>query len=250
MTIINMKIDIIIPVYNEGDNIGNTLRSIDKNAKNIRGAKFTIKIVYDFKEDNTLPAVRKIQKKLSLPVKFVKNPVRGVVNAIKTGLLTSKADYAIVTMADMSDDYADLSGIVKLAAEGYDLVCPSRYMKGGKLHGGPFFKQLFSRMAGVSAHILFGIPTHDITNSYKLYKTRTVKKLKIESVGGFEIGMEIAAKIYKSGGKIAELPTQWWDRTAGESRFRLFKWIPKYLKWYFYLLSGKQRGESRIRAVW
>jgi len=239
-----LNIDIVVPVYNEGANIGKTLASIDKYAKNIKGVKFNIKIVYDFKEDNTLPAVRKIQKKLSLPVNFVKNPVRGVVNAIKTGLLTSNADYALVTMADMSDDHAVLPAIMKLAAFKPDLICPSRYMKGGKLHGGPFFKQLFSRMAGVSAHMLFGIPTHDITNSYKMYKIKTIKKLKIESEGGFEIGMEIAAKIFKSGGKIVELPTEWWDRTEGESRFRLMKWIPKYLKWYIYLLKRKHEDQN------
>ncbi len=232
-----MKIDIVIPVFNEGANIGNTLRAIDKHAKGMVGVEFVLNIVYDFEEDNTLPAVKKIQSELSLPVVFVKNPVRGVLNAIKTGLLSSSADYVLITMADMSDDYVILPDIVRLAERGPDLVCPSRYMKGGKLHGGPFFKQLFSRLAGVSAHLLFGVPTSDITNSYKLYRTEKVKSLVIESEGGFEIGMEIAAKIYKSGGRIVELPTEWWDRTAGQSRFRLFKWIPKYLKWYLYLLK-------------
>lgn len=236
-----IKIDIVIPVYNEGENIVATLKAIDNNIKNIKEADFNISIVYDFDEDNTLPVIEKIKKEIAVPVNLVKNQTRGVVGALKTGLSGSKADYALVTMADMSDDYRIVKDIVKLALQDYDLVCPSRYMKGGKLHGGPFLKQLLSRIAGLSMHVMSRIPTHDITNSYKLYKVPALKGLDFESTGGFEIGMEIAAKLYLNGGKIVELPTEWWDRTAGKSRFKLFKWIPKYLKWYFYLLKGKRK---------
>jgi len=231
-----MKIDIAIPVYNEGENIAGTLSAINDNIKNISDAEFTINIIYDFEEDNTLPVIEQIKKNISVPIKLTKNSARGVVNALKTGFSSSSADYVLVTMADMSDDYAILPKIVDMAVAGADIVCPSRYMKGGKLHGGPFLKQLLSRIAGVSMHFASGIPTHDITNSYKIYRTELVKSMTLESVGGFEIGMEITAKAFLKKAKIVELPTQWWDRTKGKSRFKLFKWIPKYMKWYIYLI--------------
>ena len=235
-----MKIDIVIPVYNEAENIGETLRAIDRNTRKITDADFQVNIVYDFPEDNTVPAARNVAPELMLPIKFSLNPVRGVVNAIKSGFKSSTADFVLITMADMSDDYSILDEMVGLANKGYDIVCPSRYMKGGKLIGGPPVKQFLSRLAGLSMHWLSGIPTHDTTNSYKLYRLSVIKPLKVESEGGFEIGTEITAKVFKNGGRITELPTTWYDREKGKSRFKLLKWIPKYMKWYFYLIKGKR----------
>jgi dolichol-phosphate mannosyltransferase len=56
-------------------------------------------------------------------------------------------------------------------------------------------------------------------------------------VAGFEVAIELCCKAYQQKEKITELPTEWFDRTVGESRFRLFYWLPHYLKWY--LLSLK-----------
>jgi hypothetical protein len=142
-------------------------------------------------------------------------------------------------MADMSDDYSVLPAMIQKAREGYDIVCPSRYMKGGKLKGGPFVKQFLSRLSWVSLCWLTGLPTHDATNSYKLYSRKTLNRMKIESDGGFEIGLEIVAKAFIMGEKITEIPSQWYDRIEGKSKFKLMKWIPKYLKWYFFLIRSK-----------
>ena len=87
-------------------------------------------------------------------------------------------------------------------------------------------------MAGSSLHYLTRIPTHDPTNSCRLYRRSYLSEVKIESRGGFEIGLELTVKAHWRGWKIAEVPTTWRDRTAGKSRFRLCAWLPHYLKWY------------------
>ncbi|WP_241509740.1 hypothetical protein [Brachyspira hyodysenteriae] len=56
--------------------------------------------------------------------------------------------------------------------------------------------------------------------------------------------MEITVKAYAMGCKIAEIPSTWRDRTSGESRFKLFSWLPKYLHWYFYALKNKRNSKS------
>ncbi len=239
-----LKIDIVIPVYNEAGNIEANLDVIAAGMPAL-GAEFRCVIVYDFDEDNTLPVIGRIKSKYSFPVELLKNKSRGALEAIKTGILSSPADYVIITMADISDDYSILGKMAELAAEGWDIVAASRYMKGGRLNGGPFFKQLLSRLAGLSMHLLARVPTRDITNSYKMYKTAAVRGLSLESTGGFEIGMEITAKVYLNGGRVTEIPSQWWDRTEGQSRFKLAKWLPKYLKWYFYLIKGKWFGMGK-----
>jgi glycosyltransferase involved in cell wall biosynthesis len=227
-----ISLAIIIPVYNEAGNIGTTLTAIEERVT----TPHRIYIVYDFDEDNTLPVAREFLQQ-GMDLIFVKNPVRGVVHAIKTGLNSATEDYLLVTMADMSDDYAVVDSMCELMAEGYDLVCGSRYMKGGKQIGGPKIKKLLSRIAGVSLHYIAGIPTHDVTNSFKLYRKTMLDSLTIESNGGFELGMEIVVKAHFAGFKITELPCTWTDRVAGKSRFRILKWAPKYLRWYFYALK-------------
>ncbi len=227
---------IIIPVYNEAENIGGTLMAIKERIK----TPHRVYIVYDFDEDNTLPVAKGFLEK-GVDLKFVKNIGRGVTNAIKTGLTVADEDYLLVTMADLSDDYSVVDNMCGLMSQGYDVVCGSRYMKGGKQVGGPLLKKTLSRIADVSLWYIAGLPTHDATNSFKLYRKSMLDSMEIESDGGFEIGMEIVVKAHSSGFKVTEVPCVWTDRTEGESRFKIIRWAPKYLSWYFYAMGKKKR---------
>lgn len=224
-------IGIVIPVYNESENIKTTFERIDQY---IRCYK-EVMIVYDTEEDTTLPSVVEVKNKYSFPIVCQKNKYgKGALNAIKTGMEESHGDAVVVMMADLSDSIWLVDRMYYLIKrKGYDLVCGSRYMKGGKQHGGPFLKGLFSRTAGVSLHLLSGIPTHDVTNSFKMYRKSMLEDMTIESNGGFEIGMEITVKAYLKGYRITEIPSEWFDRSDGESHFRMWEWIPHYLHWYF-----------------
>jgi glycosyltransferase involved in cell wall biosynthesis len=224
-----VPLGIIIPVYNEAENIGRTIEAIEDKV----ATPHRIHIVYDFDEDNTLPAAREYLRK-GVHIRFIKNPVRGVAGAIKTGLREAGEEWLLVTMADLSDDHSVVDAMCGLMRDGYDLVCGSRYMRGGKQIGGPRLKKLLSRFAGVSLRYLAGLPTHDITNSFKLYRKRMVDALLLESSGGFEIGMEIVTKAHFSHYRVTQVPCLWTDRQAGQSRFKIIKWVPKYLKWYMW----------------
>ena len=112
-------------------------------------------------------------------------------------------------------------------------------MRDGKQIGGPFLKRTLSRVAGLSLRYGVGFPTHDATNNFRLYDAALVNELGIESTGGFELALELTAKAFRRRVKIGQVPTTWRDRTAGESRFRLTKWLPKYLYWYGYAAYGR-----------
>lgn len=161
---------------------------------------------------------------------------RGALNAILSGFDYVPSGPVLVTMADLSDDLGDVENMYKLYVDGADIVCGSRYMKGGRQIGGPLLKRTLSHLAGVSLYYFRRIPTHDVTNNFKLYDKDLLKQIKIESRGGFEIAMEITVKAQKLGKKINEVPTTWRDRTAGEANFKLWQWLPSYLKWYFLAL--------------
>ena len=229
-----VSLGIIIPVYNEAKNIADTLNAIEQKVE----IPHRIYIVYDFDEDNTLPVARTFIEK-GINIVFIKNSSRGVVNAIKKGLREAEEEYLLVSMADLSDDYSVVDEMCGLMSEGYDVVCGSRYMKGGRQVGGPLIKKTISRLVGISLRYLSGLPTHDATNSFKLYRKSMIDSMKIESDGGFEIGIELVTKAHFTGYKVTEVPCIWNDRALGESRFQIIKWAPNYLKWYFYAVRKK-----------
>ena len=224
---------IIIPVYNEGENIKTAVANIEKEVI----YPYTINLIYDFDEDTTLKPAR------DLNVNLIKNKYgKGVLNAIKTGLEGVKSEFAIVTMADLSDPPEVMNAMIDSAIKNNaDIVCASRYMSGGGQIGGTFLKKLMSKYAGLSLHYLAGLPVHDATNSYKLYRKSFLDNVKIDSTGGFELGLELVVKAFKNGNKITEVPTIWHDRTAGKSNFKLIEWLPKYLKWYFVAFIGTHK---------
>lgn len=226
------ELDLIVPVYNEKENIG---RFIEEMVAKIR-TPYEALFVYDYDEDNTLPAIHGMKHRL--PMRTVKNEYgQGVLNALKTGFAAATGEFVIVTMADCSDDLGDVDLMVATAREGYDVVAGSRYMKGGQQIGGPFLKRLMSRTAGLSLHYLSGFPVHDITNNFRLYRQSMLENLIIESSGGFELALELTVKAYRAGYRITEIPTTWRDRTTGKSRFKITGWLPHYLKWYLYALK-------------
>lgn len=231
------EISIVIPVYNEGENISIAIDKIEKEVT----YPHLINIVYDFDDDTTIPVVNKIQPNYQTKINLVRNKYgRGVLNAIKTGLETAESKFVIVTMADLSDPPSVINEMYKKAEEeNADIVCGSRYMKGGKQIGGPFVKSLMSKCAGLSLYYLAQIPTHDATNSFKLYRKTFLNNMQIESTGGFELGIELVVKAFINGYKICEVPTLWTDRVAGKSNFKLLEWLPSYLKWYFFAFKNR-----------
>ncbi len=234
-------VDFLIPVYNEGANIGRALEELYRAVPLPK----RVLVVYDFDGDNTVPVVRELAPRYP-GVELVKNDIgRGVLNAVRAGIAAARAEVVVITMADLSDDVAVVPRMVALIRdEGYDIVCASRYMKGGQQIGGPWLKGMMSKVAGVSLYYLAGLPSHDATNAFRAYRRDVLLEFPIESEGGFAYSLEITAKAYAAGRRITEVPSTWRDRSAGESRFRLRAWLPHYLRWYVYALTHRPRAKA------
>ena len=232
-------LSVVVPVYNEGENVAPTLRGIVEKT-HVRPLQ--VLVVHDFDEDTTVPVVKRMQAEMP-ELRLHRNTLgRGVLNAMKSGLRAAKAPYVLITMGDGSDDASDIDAMYELAQAGADVVAGSRYMRGGRQLGGPLLKRTMSRAAGLSLHWIGGLPTHDATSNFRLYSKRLLNQVSIESVGGFELGLELTVKAYRLGLGVAEVPTTWRDRTAGQSRFRLWQWLPRYLHWYWRGIGGRLRG--------
>ncbi len=223
-------VSIILPVYNEGENITQQITEIEKIVK----IKHEVIIVYDFYEDNTVDPVRKLQKRYKslILVKNIFGP--GLINAVKTGFAKAKGGVMVVMPADLADNPNTVNLMYRKINKGFDIVCATRYAKGGRKVGGGILKTTLSRFAGLLTPLLLGIPTTDIANGFKMYRRQVLEKIKIESTGGWEFSMEIVIKAKTLGFTVCDVPTVWSNRTLGKSKFKLLKWLPKYLYWYFW----------------
>ncbi len=235
------SIQLAAPVYNEGDSVVTLYQSLVTNQIDFDELRF----VYDIDSDTSLPYILELSKS-DARIRADKNQYgKGVVNALRWIFAHAKKGPLIVIMADNSDKLSVIPEMVSLWRQDSIIVSPSRYMKGGKLHGGPLIKGLLSRFSGVALSIL-GFPTSDPTNNFKLYDGEWVAKQEIESEGGFEVALELTGKAYFAGQKITQIPTEWWDRTQGESKFLVWKWLPNYLRWYLPLLFSRLLGKRYV----
>lgn len=211
---------LIMPVYNEAENFPALLAEIEQHIP----PPFVLQVVYDFDEDTTVSVVRGLAEDRPWHRLLKNRRGRGVVAAIRTGFQEIGQGPALVIMADLSDDLRIVPTLLDLYERGNRIVCPSRYVRGGRQVGGPRLKCVLSRAAGQSLRLMARFPTHDVTNNFRLYDAALVNEIGIGSRGGFELALELTAKAFHRGVQIADVPTAWRDRTAGTSRFRLMKW--------------------------
>jgi glycosyltransferase involved in cell wall biosynthesis len=228
-------LSIVLPVFNEGEAVEPVLRALSAGV----GTAHELVVVYDFDEDTTVPVVARLAGEIP-GLRGLRNDLgRGVLNAMKAGIAGSTSPFVLISMADGSDEPHVVDPMVALARDGADVVAASRYMRGGHQVGGPPLKRLMSRTAGLTLHWFAGVPTHDPTNNFKLYSRRFLDTVTIESTAGFELALELTVKATIAHRRVAEVPTTWRDRTAGESNFKLRKWLPHYLHWYWMALRWR-----------
>ena len=229
MTDDGLALSIVIPVYNEAENITPVLRGL---VAAVTASPIEILIVYDFDGDTTVPVVRRLTREIPVLRLQRNDRGRGVLNAIQAGFQVARSPYVLVMMADGSDEPQAIDPMLERARAGADVVAGSRYVRGGGQQGGPLLKRTLSRLAGLSLHTLHRLPIHDATSNFRLYSRRLLDRVAIESTAGFELALELTVKAQRLGMRVEEVPTVWHDRTAGQSRFRLWKWMPHYLRWY------------------
>jgi dolichol-phosphate mannosyltransferase len=239
------ELSIVMPVYNEGEAVGPVLRALEAALT----TPHETLVVYDFVGDTTVPVLAGLATELPAVRGMLNERGRGVLNALRSGLAAAQGEYVLVTMADGSDEPEVVEQMVGLARSGADVVAGSRYVRGGRQVGGPRLKAMMSRMAGLSLHWLAGVPVHDATSNFRLYRRSFLDSVTIESRAGFELALELTVKATLAGRPMAEVPTTWRDRTSGQSNFQLRKWLPEYLRWYAVAIRGRfRRLAGRLRG--
>jgi dolichol-phosphate mannosyltransferase len=220
---------IILPVYHEEDNIAACLSGIGDE---FHDTEIEILVCYDHEDDPTLAAIHAMPQPGH--VRIIHNRLApGPSAAMRVGMEEARGKLLILSMADLSDPPSVMRQMIQLNEAGKgSIVCASRYMSGGIQEGGPWLKSTLSCLAGLAGYHIARLHTHDCTNSFIALTPSVRDQLSLTSTEGFTLALEIVTKGNLAGIPITETPTHWRDRSAGESRFRLWKWLPMYLKHY------------------
>jgi len=223
-------ISVVLPVYDEEATIERCLRGLWDA---LRDHEHEILVCYDYDEDTTLGAIARM---VDVPpsLRLVRNELgRGAANALRAGFAAARGDVVVTTMADLSDPPGVIGEMAaQLRREGAAVVSGSRYMPGGSQSGGPWLKSRLSRAACLSLRWLAGLGTHDATNNFRAYSRAFLERTQVESRKAFDIALELTVKAHLAGERVSEVPSSWVDRSAGQSRFQLWRWMPSYLRWY------------------
>ena len=226
-----IKLDIIIPVYNEGENIVRLLKDLESGIT----YDFRVLICYDSENDNTLEYLRN-KNVIKKEILLIKNPKQGPNSAIIEGINSSRSEIILVYMADDFENIKIVNKMIKLIESGNDLVIPSRFIAGGKMLNAKKIKKAVTVTGSYLMYYLAGIPFKDCTNAFKMFSKNLKDKIKLKSTTGFTYAMELTTKSYLFNFKVVEIPSIWIDETGRKSNFKVLKWLRFYIYWMLYAL--------------
>ena len=211
---------VIIPTYNERENIENIIRAVFGLDK-----VFHILIIEDGSPDGTAAIVKKLQEEYPDRLFMVERKGKLVLGtAYIAGFkwaLAHNYQYIFEMDADFSHNPQDLPRLYKACAEdGSDVAIGSRYVSGVNVVNWPMGRVLMSYFASKYVRFITGIPIHDTTAGFKCYRRRVLETIDLDNIQfkgyAFQIGMKFTA--YKCGFKITEVPVIFINRELGTSK--------------------------------
>ena len=211
-----MKVSVIIPAYNEKNNVVNLAKDIINKIEHVQ-----VIIVDDSKEDSISPLLEKMNK-----VKYIfrgKKLGRGsaIIEGIKYLIKNTDTEIFVEMDADYSHDPNELKNNLKLFKEGkYDLLISSRYLSDSKIINWPATRRIFSFFANSLAKFLLRVPVSDYTNGFRIYSNNAANHIAFNcgKIGdGFIILSEILVELYYKNFKIGEISSKFVNRVRGES---------------------------------
>lgn len=247
----NTQVSIIIPTYNESQNILTVLKSIKENLpKNLVTQAI---VVDDSSPDGTGKIVEDYLKTVKNLANYTIDVIhrtakRGLSSAILNGVQHAKGDTIVVMDSDLSHPPQIIPKLVE-AIKQYqcDLVVASRYIKGGKIQGWTRKRKIMSKIATIIAKKGLGVKPNDPMSGFFIFKKNILKGVNFDAIG-YKILLEILVK--KNGINVKEIPYTFENRTLGSSKMDLST-ISDYLKsvWKLYKYGKKVEKKDRRNSV-
>jgi len=215
-----MKSLVIIPTFNEKENIENIIRAVFGLDE-----VFHILIVDDGSPDGTATIVKELQNEFTGKLHVLERESKqGLGTAYIYGFkwgLEGDYDFIFEMDADFSHNPNDLPRLLNACREdGFGMAVGSRYCKGGQIANWPFTRWLMSYLASVYVRIILWIGVKDTTAGFACYQRKVLEKIDLDDVWfiGYAFQIEMKYSTLKSGFKIKEVPVTFTDRVLGQSK--------------------------------
>ena len=218
-----MKLAVILPTYNERENIENMISSLTEVFRNNK-IDGLIVVVDDDSPDGTgkiVDEIRKVNKIVHIVHREVKEGLgRAYIAGMKYSMKELKADLIMTMDCDFSHDPKLIPNFIKKIEEGYDLVLGSRYIKGGGVYKWPLHRRVISLGGNFLPRFLLNLKTKDNTTGYRCYKRKVLESLNLDEIksNGYSFLVEMVFLIKNKGFKIGETPIIFKDRVYGETK--------------------------------
>ena len=213
---------VVIPTYNESENIERMLRRIRECLP-----QAGVLVVDDGSPDGTAELVRKVATELPDVHLLARTAKSGLGSAYRAGFawgLERGYDAFVEIDADFSHDPAALPSLLAPLEEGFEVSIGSRYIEGGSIPNWAWHRHLLSRGGNLYASVVLGLGVADATAGYRVYAASILRRLDLDRIRaegyGFQIEMTYRAK--QHGAAITEVPISFVDREAGESKMSSF----------------------------
>src|SRR6266566_2382287 len=234
-----MKTIIIIPTYNEIDNVRPLLQEIFLYAPDT-----DVLIVDDNSPDGTGQLADEIHDEDPRVHVMHRTEKAGLGKAYIAGFkyaIEHGYDAAFEMDADFSHDPRYLPDFLK-AIEHADLVIGSRYIPGGDTPNWTMLRRLISGGGNIFARFMLGIPVHDCTAGYRCYRRRVLENIDLDTIQsqGYAFQIELAYRVMKHGFKIVETPIVFMDRRVGKSKMSR----KIVIEGFTYVLKARLRKQS------
>lgn len=227
------KTCIIIPTYNERENIKHALLASYEHVPDTH-----VLVVDDNSPDGTAHVVRAEQKNLLRLALLLRERDRGLGRAycdgFKNVLDNDDVDVVVTMDADLSHDVAEVPHMLQLLERGCDVVIGSRYVCGGKTENWHWRRKLLSRSANTYARTILGIPIHDLTSGFHCFRKELLRAIDVNSIrsDGYAFQIELKWRFFKLGARIAEHPIIFHERREGKSKLnRRVVWEALGIPW-------------------
>jgi dolichol-phosphate mannosyltransferase len=243
-----LDISVIIPTYNESQNILTILKSVEENLP--KKLSTEIIVVDDNSPDRTGQIVdnyiKNKKNNFNNRIKIIhRKEKRGLSSAIIEGIQNSLGELIVVMDSDFSHPPAVINRIIEEFNQfNYDIVIASRYVKGAIIRQWPYKRKIISKVATKISKSSLGINVSDPLSGFFAFKRDIIHGINFDAIG-YKMLLEMLVKI--KGARIKEIPYTFTDRKSGTSKFSLIT-ITDYIKsvWKLYRY-GKAIKEQEKR---
>lgn len=249
-----MKLSIIVPCYNEVDNIGKLQYELLPIVKSLVGgeiapgeycAEAEIILVDDGSQDGTLAALVEvfgIPHTTPVPVRIVPHTTNmGLGAAIRTGMRHATGDVIVTTDSDGTYEFRTISKLLRCLLPDVDLVTASPYHPQGGVDNVPGYRLILSRGSSLIYRILVDWQIHTYTALFRAYRRRVIEHVMHEA-DGFLGGTELLVKAILAGFHVAEYPTVLHSRAHGVSKAKLWRTTQAHLQFQARVFGHRLRG--------